>query len=408
MSDIFKSITGKSRTLYKVSEDGTDDLRNIVIISSEFPPGPGGIGKHAFDLSRALVWKGFEITVFSSQDYASEEEILNFRQTFPSNLNLVRFSRNGWATYLDRWLLINNFLTKHNPELIIVTGRFPLWMGWLVKRKFGKSIPVHAFIHGSELSKKNRFHHFLTSVSLSSIDHIWAVSNFTRRLLRKLTDRKDILVLPNGLWLNDWPSENIKKSAVELTGVPSLITVGRVSSRKGQHLLVKALPEIQKLFPAVHYNLVGIPTGKEALEAIAVQYHVADDLTFHGKIPSIIGLSDYYQKSDVFIMLSETQPDGDTEGFGIAILEANYFGKPAIGARGCGIEDAIMDGYNGRLVEGNNPIEIAEALKDIMENYNAYSARARKWAIRHDWKILIDHFIKLEDVPFLTNINYEV
>jgi phosphatidylinositol alpha-1,6-mannosyltransferase len=107
-------------------------------------------------------------------------------------------------------------------------------------------------------------------------------------------------------------------------------------------------------------------------------------------------------------MLSETQPDGDTEGFGIAILEANYFGKPAIGAKGCGIDDAIKDGFNGRLVDGGKPEEVAEALKDIMENYTAYSARAKKWALRHDWKILIDQFISVKDIPVLTNIKYEV
>ena len=37
----------------------------ILIVSSEFPPGPGGIGDHAFNLAEQLTFNGFEITVLS-------------------------------------------------------------------------------------------------------------------------------------------------------------------------------------------------------------------------------------------------------------------------------------------------------------------------------------------------------
>ncbi len=398
----------KSGMLYKVGDEIQDDSKNIVIISSEFPPGPGGIGKHAYDLARALAWKDYDITVFTSQDYSQENEINQFRKSLPANIKLVRLIRSGWMTYLHRWTLIRQFLNDNPVELLIVSGRFPLWMGYLAKKKFGKSFPVHAFIHGSELSRKNEIHRIFTTRALATVDCIWAVSNYTRKLLYQVTKREDIRVLPNGLWFSDWPSEKQHLHHVELEGEPSLLTVGRISPRKGQHLLVKALPVLRSIYPDVHYHLVGIPTGQEILKGLVNNLQVSNAITFHGKVAKMIDLAAYYMHASVFVMLSETQADGDTEGFGIAILEANYFGKPAIGAKDCGIEDAIMDGYNGRLVDGSNPIEIAEALKDIMDNYSAYSARARKWALRHDWKLLIEHFSKVEDVPVLTNIKYEV
>ena len=195
MTDFLKSRMGQSGSLYKVGDDNHIESRNIVIISSEFPPGPGGIGKHAYDLARSLSWLDYNITVFSSQDYTSEEEILHFQKSLPANIKLVRFNRTGWMTYLHRWNLIRHFLKRNTVEMIIVSGRFPLWIGYLVKKKLGNSIPIHSFIHGSELSKKNRFHRFLTSISLASSDYIWAVSNYTRSLLFSLTKRNDILDL---------------------------------------------------------------------------------------------------------------------------------------------------------------------------------------------------------------------
>ena len=94
-----------------------------------------------------------------------------------------------------------------------------------------------------------------------------------------------------------------------------------------------------------------------------------------------------YLSCDVFAMLSENQPDGDIEGFGIAILEANSFGLPAIGAKGCGIEDAISK-ESGVLVDGDNCEEILQALNFVLENKEVLSKGAREWAKNHSWNKL--------------------
>ena len=57
---------------------------------------------------------------------------------------------------------------------------------------------------------------------------------------------------------------------------------------------------------------------------------------------------------------------GDVEGFGIAILEANALGIPAIGALGCGIEDAIENYSSGILI---NYLD-TEAFKNALSGCN--------------------------------------
>ena len=39
--------------------------RNIFIFTSEFPPGPGGIGDHAYNLASQLATHGYKVSVLS-------------------------------------------------------------------------------------------------------------------------------------------------------------------------------------------------------------------------------------------------------------------------------------------------------------------------------------------------------
>ena len=50
---------------------------NILIISMEFPPGPGGIGNHALNLSKYLS-QYFSIDVLTNADYAEDRDIIDF------------------------------------------------------------------------------------------------------------------------------------------------------------------------------------------------------------------------------------------------------------------------------------------------------------------------------------------
>jgi phosphatidylinositol alpha-1,6-mannosyltransferase len=276
-------------------------------------------------------------------------------------------------------------------------------MGALIKLKYGKSANIHAFVHGSELSNKNKLFYFLTLNSLKYVENIWAVSSYTKSIILTHLNNKVITILPNGIWPDDWEKESSVNEKVELNGNPKLLTVGQLSLRKGQVRVIKALPELLKFYPSIHYHMVGLPTIKNELLKLSHSNNSNTHLTIHGRISATHMLEQFYKNSQIFIMLSENQLDGATEGFGIAILEANYFGKPAIGAKGCGIEDAIEDGKNGRLVDGNNIAEITEALRDIMNNYEAYSIRAKNWANQHNWSIIINKFDQIEnttvDVP---------
>ena len=368
--------------------------KKILIISKEFPPSPGGIGRHAADLAYSLNERGYSIDVIANMSYVEQSEIKRFLNNLPDGINIKLVPIGGIKSVLIRIIAIIRALLHSNYKKIIVTGLFSLWMGGLIKVLFSRN-KVEAFVHGSELNSKVRIYQFLTSWALRKVDKIWAVSNFTAGLIpgsSKLSTDK-IQVLPNGIRNSEWKEYKDVNNDLNWPGKPALLTIGNLSPRKGQHRVIKTLPYLIKKWPDIHYHIVGHPSNKQPLEDLINELDVQTNCTIHHRMPGRKDIAQAYLSVDIFIMLSENQPNGDVEGFGIAILEANSLGIPAIGAKGCGIEDAIQSGYNGEIVDGNSFSEIERAIIKILENYDRYSSNSEKWAKKFDWNKLTESFL---------------
>jgi phosphatidyl-myo-inositol dimannoside synthase len=144
----------------------------------------------------------------------------------------------------------------------------------------------------------------------------------------------------------------------------------------------------------VHYHIVGIPSEQMAFAQLAQALDVSKHVTFYGavsqdQLPAMLG------GADVFLMLSERLPNGDVEGFGIAILEANHLGLPAIGSADSGIADAIQNGISGRLVPPGNPQAVVSAVQEIMSNHEDYAVRARSWTDAFRWENVIQKYLEV-------------
>lgn len=367
----------------------------ILLVSSEFPPGPGGIGRHAADLSLALASRGYLVDVYSNIDYVAQDYIYSFENELPSNIKLHHFKRLGILTYPLRILRVINALRLNRYSRIIFTGKFPLWTGAIIKYLFGRKRRVEFFVHGSEVNPGGRLDRALTHWSLKKADVIWSVSKFTKSILPlDIQQTKNINILPNGVHYSSWPQPDYVILFNEWKGYPKLLTVGSISPRKGQHRVINALPNLLKLYPDIHYHIVGMDTIHGYLNDLIDNLKLTDHVTLHGRLPGKSELARAYNTSDIFMMLSENQPDGDVEGFGIAILEANIYGLPAIGALGCGIEDAISPGVNGELVNGDDPEAITKGVVKMLEQSVQYRGGSKNWVMSHDWNILIDDFLR--------------
>ena len=229
---------------------------------------------------------------------------------------------------------------------------------------------------------------FRSDRCLQSFDHVIAVSNYTLGLVDHL-GIKNTSVIPNGIRLDHQPSHKVQTSQEV-----QLITVGNLTQRKGQHNVIRALPRLVEKYPTLKYHCVGIPTDKEQLIQLADKLKVRKHLVFHGRV-SNEEKERLLQQSDIFMMLSERTDSGDVEGFGIAILEANQMGKPAVGSKNSGIEDAIKDGYSGCLVEPHEPEAVVQAVDKILKDYELYSIQSIQWVKDFDWKNIVCSYKKI-------------
>lgn len=359
----------------------------VLLLSSEYPPGPGGIGNHAFSLSKALARQGLEVFVVCDADYASQQEVEQFDQALPSGVRVSRVYRAGIKTYFKRISLAARLVKQQKISRVIVSGRFSLWTGAVLKMQ-GFKVRVMAVLHGSEVNLKHRLFRILTRLALQKADLLVAVSEFTYSLLPEKLKKKPFRIIPNGIDVAEFSFLDKRSESIEINGFPSLLTVGNVTPRKGQHRVIKALPHLVKQYPEIHYHIVGLPTCKDDFLGLAQELGVSSHVTFHGRLAGREQLAAMYKSSDCFAILSENQKDGDVEGFGIVVLEANYFGLPAIGALGCGIADAIENGTNGFLVDGDNPQQIGDALKNILVAPEHFAEGSRRWAALHDWEVI--------------------
>ena len=350
----------------------------LLFITSEFPPQPGGIGNHAHNVAKYLNAHNFEVTILTDTRSKTGEVEKVFDAFQPYAVHRTRRKSPIFLTYLTR--LQNSFKVLKKNDLVLVSGKFPLWLGGLLSLFTSKGI--FAVVHGSELGTENTFTHWC----LGRFEKIIAVSNYTMSLL-PVPLQKKCTVIPNGF--------EIDADAVEEKDIPSalrLLTVGNVSERKGQQNVIKALPQLLKKFQECVYDIVGISTEKEKLVQLAKDLNVSEAIVFHGKVSEEKKI-DLLRQSTVFVMLSQPTKAGAVEGFGIAILEANALGVPAIGSVNCGIEDAIAHNVSGRLVDPKNPGEITEAVTEILLNYSAYSKNAVAWSKNFTWDTVIKKYL---------------
>ena len=363
------------------------DSKKILIVTSEFPPQPGGIGNHAYNLANQLQKNGYKVGLLTDVRSIDGVEEQQFDSSVSFDVYRIKRHKIIVWSYLKRIIIYKRLAYKYSN--IIASGKFPLWIVGL--DPFLSKNKKYAVIHGSEVNLQGLNKKFTDKV-LQNFKTIVAVSNFTKSLIDDLNLKK-IIVIPNGFKIE--MVKNLEnRNHFKNNNYPVLITVGNVSDRKGQLNMIKALPALLKLYPHCLYHIVGIPTLQGKLEKVALEQGVLASLVFHGNVTEIMK-QHLLKESDIFVMLSNQTKTGDVEGFGIAIIEANALNLPAIGSDNCGIVDVIKQNYSGKLVNPTDSDAIVNSIDDILKDYPNYSKQAKEWSKQFDWKVIIKKYINI-------------
>jgi teichuronic acid biosynthesis glycosyltransferase TuaC len=146
-----------------------------------------------------------------------------------------------------------------------------------------------------------------------------------------------------------------EKAKMGISG-PLILSVGALIPRKGQDLLIAALPAL----PNAMLMLAGQGESEADYRALASDLGVADRVSFlgsvlHDDLPAL------FAAADVMALVSSS------EGLANAWVEALACGTPVVASDVGGIRELVKTPEAGRIVE-RTPEAIAAAITDILAN----------------------------------------
>ncbi|AXE76533.1 glycosyltransferase family 4 protein [Streptomyces atratus] len=172
------------------------------------------------------------------------------------------------------------------------------------------------------------------------------------------------------------------RTELGLHGKRVILCVARLVPRKGQDMLIRALPLIRREVPDAVLVVVGRGPDEARLRKLAHR-HAEGSVRFVGG-KSHTETPQYYAAADVFAMPCRTRKAGlEAEGLGIVFLEAAASGLPVVVGDSGGAPDTVLDGRTGRVVDGTDTAAIAGALTRILldaDQAAEMGAAGRKWA----------------------------
>jgi phosphatidyl-myo-inositol dimannoside synthase len=318
----------------------------ILLLSSEFPPGPGGIGTHAFQISSYLQRLGCEVAVISPQDYASEAEVRAFNAALPFTMHRIASNLGLLREAVARWNEVSRVVKELHPDVMVATGDRMVYLAGVAARRF--RLPWVAVEHGR---RPESWELLLKRYFFSAAGQTVCVSDYTRdRLVEMGVRAARLAVITNGgdhEQFKPLSEAEVKAARCELKPADAkwLITVGSVSERKGQDVVIRALPAILKKIPDAHYLCVGLPLMQAKFSELATELGVREHVHFAGNVPAS-RLVPLLNCSDLFVMTSRRVAT-EWEGFGVAVVEAALCGKPSVVSINSGLAEAIIDGVTG-------------------------------------------------------------
>jgi phosphatidylinositol alpha-1,6-mannosyltransferase len=148
-----------------------------------------------------------------------------------------------------------------------------------------------------------------------------------------------------------------------------ILTVGNLITRKGQDMVIRALPKVIREIPDILYLIAGMGKDEMYFKELAESLGISRNIRFMGAVNSREMVRELYNICDIFVMVSRLdERAGSVENFGIVYLEANACGKPVIGGKSGGVPEAIVDGETGLLVDPENPGDIAQAILKLLND----------------------------------------
>ena len=344
-------------------------IRHGLILSFEFPPYPGGVGTYSYQMAHWFHNMGIPIVVATRQSGYAYQDVHEFDQGLP--FPVFRFSGQKWRATkaIARTYETVHLCRDYNVQWIYCCSLNAAYVAFICKRLLG--LPYFLMGHGSEFTRTSFAKKFLLQQAAGH----FANSQYTAGLMQA-NIQTPVKVIPIGADIHEYTPEQASQMNIaqlrqqyELHGSPQLLSIGRLNPRKGHHVTLQALTRIKAKYPQVQLIIVGRNVDS-ASEYEASLHHYVEEQGLQENVhfipvASMPELRTLYAMADVFI-LSSIEYEGDVEGFGIVLIEANLMEKPVVASSSGGIVEAVEDGKSGFLYEASNAQDLADKVMRLL------------------------------------------
>ncbi|MFZ0902525.1 MAG: glycosyltransferase family 4 protein [Mycobacterium sp.] len=364
-------------------------MSRVLLVTNDFPPRRGGIQSYLVELVSRLAATGeHTVTVYAPQwkgADAFDAETLGYQVVrHPGTLMLPVPAVDG---------RMRRLIADHDVDTVWFGAAAPLGLLAHRARQAGAS-RVLASTHGHEVG--------------------WSMFPVARSVLRRIGDDSDVVTfvsrytrgrfasafgpqaalehLPPGVdtdrFRPDPASRAELRARFRLGERPTVVCLSRLVPRKGQDMLIRALPAVRQRVDGAALVIVGGGPYLQTLRRLAERFGVSEDVTFTGGVPAA-DLPAYHTMADVFAMPCRTRGAGlDVEGLGIVFLEASATGVPVIAGCSGGAPETVQHNKTGLLVDGRSVNQIADAVTELLADPDraaAMGAAGRDW-VTAQWR----------------------
>lgn len=296
-------------------------LPRLLVVSHFAPPARGGIERFLDDLTAAWVEAGGKATAVAPTG-------AGFRaiQTLPGSLFPWRMIRPSYLPLfwrLPAWkrrVRAEFVLFGHASNALIVPALLSLFSPW----------PYAVLVHGMDVRRLPRV---LARFVLGRARAVFANSRATAAAVRQIlgSDARTILMTPGTTVVSDSGKHDHRHG----------LFVGRLVRRKGLRTVLEALASARPAVRDLHFTVVGDGPERAWLERRRTELGLDSVVHFTGPVDDAT-LRNIRSRAGWFCLVPEPTTDPtDTEGFGIALLEAQAAGLPVVTAQIGGVRDAV-------------------------------------------------------------------
>jgi len=326
---------------------------------------PGGIESFALEFQRAAQ-PFFDVHIISLEHH-NVKGYWNNIDGFNDFIHVLN-KKPGWQANI--FTQLKAFFERVNPIYVHTHHIGPLVYGGVAARLANVENLIHTEHDAWHLANVKA--RFLQKILMRLVNPIYvADAHFVAKQINKLMPSKNTslkpIVITNGVDTEKFrPSTISKKDLLKKAHLPTELKfigcAARLESVKAHHILINALKQLPD---NIGLLLAGTGSLQDELTQLVSKLKLDNRVFFLGHIED---MTRFYPLIDVFCLSSSD------EGLPLSPLEAQSCGVPAVLTDVGGCKEAICS-ETGLVVPPNNPLLLAQALTQVLQQKNTPSPR---------------------------------